>query len=186
MPVFWTPYATFPLSDKRKSGLLVPRVRISNSTGFDLTIPYYFNIAPNHDATLAGRLMTNRGVQLQGEYRYLTSRGGGLLAGEYLPDDKQTDGYRGAFRFQHGGSFAPRWNSNINYNWVSDSDYFTDLGTNLAIASRSFLEQTGDVNYAGNGWSGLARVQAFQTIDDTIAPESRPVQTPTPASHCGD
>ncbi|NCF29807.1 MAG: LPS assembly protein LptD, partial [Gammaproteobacteria bacterium] len=174
VPVFWTPYATFPLSDKRKSGLLVPRVRISNSTGFDLTIPYYFNIAPNHDATLAGRLMTNRGVQLQGEYRYLTSRGGGLLAGEYLPDDKQTDGYRGAFRFQHGGSFAPRWNSNINYNWVSDSDYFTDLGTNLAIASRSFLEQTGDVNYAGNGWSGLARVQAFQTIDDTIAPENRP------------
>ncbi len=174
VPVFWTPYATFPLSDKRKSGLLVPSVRISNSTGFDLTIPYYFNIAPNHDATLAGRLMTNRGVQLQGEYRYLTSRGGGLLAGEYLPDDKQTDGYRGAFRFQHGGAFAPRWNSNINYNWVSDSDYFTDLGTNLAIASRSFLEQTGDVNYAGNGWSGLARVQAFQTIDDTIAPESRP------------
>ncbi len=174
VPVFYTPYATFPLSDKRKSGLLVPQVRVSNSTGFDLTIPYYFNIAPNQDATVAGRLMTKRGLQLQGEYRYLTGRGGGVLSGEYLPDDRAFDGYRGAFRYQHGGAFAPRWSTSVNYNWVSDSDYFTDLGTNLAIASRSFLEQTGDVTYAGNGWSSLARVQAFQTIDDTIAPEDRP------------
>ena len=174
VPIFYTPYATFPLSDKRKSGFLVPKVRISNSTGFDLTIPYYFNIAPNHDATLAGRLMTKRGLQLQGEYRYLTGRGGGLLAGEYLPDDRESGGYRGAFRYLHGGTFAPRWSTNINYNWVSDSDYFTDLGTNLAIASQSFLEQTGDINYAGNGWSALARVQSFQTIDATIAPPNRP------------
>ena len=81
VPVFYTPYATFPLSNKRKSGLLVPKVRIANSTGFDLTVPYYFNIAPNQDATLAGRLMTKRGLQLQGEYRYLTRLGGGLVAG---------------------------------------------------------------------------------------------------------
>ncbi len=174
IPIFYTPYATFPLSDKRKSGLLVPKVRIANSTGFDLTIPYYFNIAPNHDATLAGRLMTKRGLQLQGEYRYLTGRGGGLLAGEYLPDDREFDGYRGAFRYQHGGAFARGWSSDVNYNWASDSDYFTDLGTNLSIASQSFLEQRGDVTYSGNGWSAVARAQAFQTIDTTIAPESRP------------
>jgi LPS-assembly protein len=174
VPIFWTPYATFPLSNKRKSGLLVPRVRIANSTGFDLTVPYYFNIAPNHDATLAGRLMTKRGLQLQGEYRYLTHLGGGRVAGEYLPDDREFDGYRAAFRYQHGGSFAPRWGANVNYNWVSDTDYFTDLGTNLAIASRNFLEQTGDVTYSGNGWSALARAQAFQTLDTTLAPADRP------------
>ena len=174
IPIFYTPYATFPLSDKRKSGFLVPKVRIANSTGFDLTVPYYFNIAPNHDATLAGRLMTKRGLQLQGEYRYLTGRGGGLLAGEYLPDDREFDGYRGAFRYKHGGAFARRWSSSVNYNWVSDSDYFTDLGTNLSIASQSFLEQRGDVSYSGDGWNAVARAQAFQTIDTTIAPESRP------------
>ncbi len=174
IPIFYTPYATFPLSDKRKSGFLVPKVRIANSTGFDLTVPYYFNIAPNHDATLAGRLMTKRGLQLQGEYRYLTGRGGGLLAGEYLPDDSEFDGYRGAFRYKHGGAFARRWSSSVNYNWVSDSDYFTDLGTNLSIASQSFLEQRGDVSYSGDGWNAVARAQAFQTIDTTIAPESRP------------
>ena len=174
VPIFYTPYASFPLSNKRKSGLLVPSVRVSNSTGFDLTVPYYFNIAPNHDATLAGRLMTKRGLQLQGEYRYLTNIGGGLVAAEYLPDDREFGAYRGAFRYKHDGMFAPRWRSDINYNWVSDSDYFTDLGTNLSIASRSFLEQRGDVTYSGNGWSGLARVQAFQTIDATLAPESRP------------
>jgi LPS-assembly protein len=174
VPVFYTPYATFPLSDKRKSGLLIPKVRISNSTGFDLTIPYYFNIAPNQDATLGGRLMTKRGLQLQGEYRYLTTRGGGLLSGEYLPDDREFGGYRGAFHYEHDGRFAPRWNTDIDYSWVSDKDYFTDLGTNLAIASRSFLEQRGDVTYSGNGWKSRARVQAFQTLDGTIAPENRP------------
>jgi len=174
VPVFYTPYATFPLSDKRKSGLLIPKVRISNTTGFDLTVPYYFNIAPNHDATLAGRLMTKRGLQLQGEYRFLTRLGGGELAGEYLPDDREYGGYRGAVKILQGGSFAPRWSTNVNYNWVSDSDYFTDLGTNLAVASRSYLEQTGSVDYAGDGWSGRARVQAFQTIDDSIAPSDRP------------
>jgi len=174
VPVFYTPYATFPLSNKRKSGLLVPKVRISNTTGFDLTIPYYFNIAPNHDATLAGRLMTKRGLQLQGEYRYLTRLGGGLLAGEYLPDDREFGAYRGALQYRHGGTFAPRWSANADYNWVSDSDYFTDLGTNLAVASQSFLQQTGSVNYAGDGWGAVARVQAFQTIDDTIAPADRP------------
>lgn len=174
VPVLYTPYATFPLSNKRKSGLLVPEVRVSNSTGFDLTVPYYFNIAPNHDATLAGRIMTKRGLQLQGEYRYLTKLGGGLAAGEYLPDDSEANRYRAAFRFQHGGSFAPRWEANADYNWVSDTDYFTDLGTNLATASQSFLEQTGDINYTGNGWSALARAQAFQTLDTTIAPADRP------------
>ena len=174
VPIFYTPYASFPLSDKRKSGFLVPGVRVSNSTGFDLTVPYYVNIAPNHDATVAGRFMTKRGLQLQGEYRYLTNVGSGTLAAEYLPDDREFGAYRGALRFQHSGSFTPRWSTNINYERVSDSDYFTDLGTNLAVASRSFLEQTAEATYAGNGWTGLARVQAFQTVDDTLAPSSRP------------
>lgn len=174
VPVLYTPYASFPLSNKRKSGLLVPTVRIANSTGFDLTVPYYFNIAPNQDATLAGRLMTKRGLQLQGEYRYLTTRGGGLLAGEYLPEDSEFGDYRGAFRYQHDGAFARRWKAHVNFNWVSDPDYFTDLGTNLAIASQSYLEQTGDITYAGRGWSALARTQAFQTLDTTIVPADRP------------
>ena len=174
VPVFYTPYATFPLSNKRKSGLLVPKVRISNSTGFDLLIPYYFNIAPNQDATIGGRIMTQRGLQMQGEYRYLTTWGEGLLAGEYLPDDREFGDYRGAVHYEHNGYFAPRWRAGADFSWVSDEDYFIDLGTNLAIASRSFLEQRGDVTYGGNGWTALARAQAFQTLDGTIAPENRP------------
>jgi len=174
VPIFYTPYATFPLSNKRKSGFLIPSVRVANTTGFDLTVPYYFNIAPNHDATLAGRLMTKRGVQLQGEYRYLTKLDNGLVAGEYLPDDREFGSYRAALKVLERGTFARRWSSYVDYNWVSDTDYFTDLGTNLAIASTSFLDQTASINYAGDGWSGLARVQAFQTIDDTIAPTDRP------------
>jgi len=174
VPVFYTPYATFPLSNKRKSGFLVPRIRIANNTGFDLTVPYYFNIAPNQDATLGGRLMTQRGLQAQGEYRYLTELGGGLLAGEYLPDDREYGGYRAAVDFQHDGFFTPRWQAEADYAWVSDSDYFTDLGTNLAIASVSYLDQSGRVQYWGDGWTGFGRVQAFQTVDETIAPNDRP------------
>jgi LPS-assembly protein len=174
VPVFYTPYASFPLSNKRKSGFLVPNVRISNSSGYDLTVPYYFNIAPNHDATLRGRFMTERGAQVQGEYRYLTKIGSGTVAGEYLPNDKKFGAYRGAFRYQHAGRFARQWSNKIDYNWASDPDYFTDLGTNLAIASQSFLEQTGEVTYSGSGWTGLARLQNFLTLDETIAPQSRP------------
>lgn len=174
VPVFYTPYLTFALSDKRKSGFLTPSVGYSKNTGFDFTVPYYFNLHPQFDATAAVRGMTDRGAQFQGEFRYLTKRGTGLVGGEVLPNDDQTGDTRAGFKFLHDGSFAPRWHTNIDYGWVSDEQYFEDLGTNLGIASRTHVEQRADLSYGGDGWSVLGRVQNFQTVDDTIDGLDRP------------
>lgn len=174
VPIFYSPWMTFPLSDRRKSGFLTPSYRVSGETGFELHLPYYWNIAPNRDATLTARGMTKRGVLLQGEYRYLTSRGDGQLGLEYLPHDAELGDDRAAFSFQHDGSFAPRWHTDVDVDWVSDENYFEELGTNLEIASQSFLERRGDLYYSGNHWSAFARVQDYQTVDETIVGTSRP------------
>ena len=173
-PIFYSPYLTFPLTDKRKSGFLTPSYRVSGQTGFEATLPYYWNIAPEQDATFGLRGMTRRGVLLQGEYRYLTHYGEGQAGLEYLPNDAVRGGDRAAFAFEHDGSFAPGWNTDIDIDWVSDKNYFEDLGTNLDIASRRFLQRRGDLRYHQRRWSILARVQDYQTIDETIAAASRP------------
>ena len=173
-PIFYSPYLTFPLTDKRKSGFLTPSYRVSGQTGFEIHVPYYWNIAPNQDATFTARGMTKRGVLMEGEYRYLTHYGRGELGLEYLPNDAKRGGDRGAFALQHDGSFASGWETDIDVDWVSDKDYFEDLGTNLDIASRRFLQRRGDLSYAQRRWSFLARVQDYQTIDETIAASDRP------------
>ena len=174
VPIFYSPYLTFPLTDTRKTGFLTPSYRYSGNTGFEFHLPYYWNIAPERDATLTARAMTDRGVQIQGQYRYLSHRGDGQLGVEYLPDDSQFGADRSAFSFQHEGTFAHGWTSGIDVDWVSDKAYFEELGTTLAIASRRFLERRADVKYSGNRWSVLARVQDYQTIDRTTAAGSRP------------
>ena len=176
MPVLYSPYLSFPLSDNRKTGFLVPSFRVSESTGVEATVPYYFNIAPNYDATLALRPMSDRGVQSQGEFRYLKEWGEGLFGVEYLPNDSKFDDDRTAFRFQHGGEFITRWRADANFDWVSDSNYFEDLGTELSVSSQSFLERRADLTYTGDAFWARARAQGYQTIDETLASDSRPYE----------
>ncbi len=174
VPVFYSPWMTFPLTDRRKTGFLTPSFGVSGDTGFEVRVPYYWNIAPHQDATFAARAMTDRGVLLEGEYRYLTERGFGQLGLEYLPHDSQRGEGRAALSLQHDGSFAPRWNTDINVDWVSDREYFEELGTNLEITSRQFLQRRGDLTYTGDHWYGLARIEDYQSIDRTIEGSSRP------------
>ncbi|MCP5153673.1 MAG: LPS-assembly protein LptD [Ectothiorhodospiraceae bacterium] len=178
VPIFWSPYLTFPLSDARKSGFLIPSFRLSGSSGAELTVPYYFNLAPEFDATVALRGMTDRGVQAQGEFRYLTRKGTGQIGLELLPNDSEYDGSRAALRFRHTGELdaAERWYAEADVGWVSDNDYFEDLGTNLGIAAQSHLERRADLTYRGDGWYARARVQDYQTLDDTIPVLDRPYE----------
>ena len=174
VPIFYSPVMSFPLSDKRKSGILTPSFRISGPAGPETTIPYYFNIAPDRDATLAARVMTDRGLQMQGEFRYLSLWGDGQFGAEFLPDDEEFGKDRGSVRFQHKGALTSRVSTNIDINWVSDKEYFEDLGTNLAIASKTHLQRRGDLSYSGSGFWARLRLQEYQTIDRTIAGTSRP------------
>lgn len=176
VPVLYTPYLSLPLDDRRQSGFLLPSVGNSSRLGLDLQAPYYFNIAPQLDATLAPRLMSRRGLMLGGEFRYLTAQEQGRLHGEILPDDHARPGSsaRGGLSFRQSGGFGPHWSTDVDFNLVSDSGYLEDFGGELRVTSSRQLERRGDLVYHGNGWSILGRLQGFQTVDRTIAPQDRP------------
>jgi LPS-assembly protein len=130
VPIFYSPFLSFPLTDARKSGFLAPSFGISDTNGIEATVPYYFNILPNMDATVAARGMSDRGVQLQGEYRYLFPFGSGELGLEVLPNDSKTDSTRTGVSVKHRSTYdLNRWQSEIDFAWVSDREYFEDLGT---------------------------------------------------------
>jgi LPS-assembly protein len=176
VPVFWTPYLSFPIDDRRKSGVLVPTLGSSEQTGIDITVPYYFNIAPNLDATLFPRYMSKRGFALGAELRWLTARQRGEAYGEVLPDDSEyQDGEtRGAFRLEHFGNYTPRLSSYVTFNYVSDDQYLEDFGNRLEVTSVRNLERRADLSYSGSGWNLLTRLQDFQTVDASLPPGARP------------
>ncbi|MFH0343401.1 MAG: LPS-assembly protein LptD [Chromatiales bacterium] len=175
-PVFYLPYITFPISDKRKTGFLPPTVGSTSESGFDLSTPYYWNIAPQHDATFQPRILSNRGVMLGGQYRYLLQSGGGELDFEYLPSDAGfEDESRSLVAFTHEQDFARRrGHAFLTYNRVSDSEYFEDFGSNLAVRSTRYLPQRADISYRGDYFNIFGRLQGFQTVDSTIPVENRP------------
>ena len=164
VPVLYTPYYSLPFGAERKSGFLTATTGVNSSTGADITVPYYFNIAPNRDLTIYPRYMSKRGTQLGGEFRYLESNYSGVLMGEFLPDDHITHTNRWAFSVKHMQTIRPGWNAYANINRVSDDLYTDNLGRTVGtVISRQFLQEVG-TNYGYKGWNFVARVQKFQTL----------------------
>jgi len=174
VPVFYTPYLRFPLSDTRKTGFLFPSIGSSDKTGLDLRVPFYWNISPERDATFALRYMKKRGTQLQGEYRYLMRSGTGTAEAEYLPDDQVYGKDRWLYNLRHDQGFSPNWSTNIGLERVSDDQYFNDLGTNLSVSAQQFLRSYGDLNFQTSSLSAVGRLEAWQTIDPSIQPDQQP------------
>ncbi|PUD98803.1 MAG: LPS-assembly protein LptD [Candidatus Sedimenticola endophacoides] len=169
VPFAYAPYLTFPIDDRRKSGLLTPSIGYSDSNGADISLPYYFNLAPNYDLTLTPRIISERGLMLGGEFRYLLEQHSGELRAELLPSDSASSAHdeRGSLSLRANGDPATRWHYDVNLNHVSDDDYFDDLGGSLAVSSTTTLERRADLAYHGNGWHALGRVQNFQTLGTT-------------------
>ncbi|MEW8027278.1 MAG: LPS assembly protein LptD [Candidatus Thiodiazotropha sp.] len=178
LPVLYIPYFTFPVDERRKTGLLIPSIGSSNRLGSELTLPYYFNIAPNYDATLTPRLMSKRGIMLGGEFRFLGEWQRSEISGEILPGDKQAspdhDDRRSALRFHHVSQPLPGLTTRIETNAVSDNEYLEDFGTGLAITSTRHLERVGEVGYNLGNWNLLGRIQRFQTVDDSLSESQHP------------
>ncbi len=178
IPFFYLPYASFPVDDRRKSGFLVPSIGSSDTTGADLSVPYYINIAPDMDATIVPRLMSKRGLMVGGEFRYLTKDYYAETKLEILPDDKERgsgeNSTRGAFSYYSHGYLTPRLTLDTNINYASDGDYFDDLDNSMAVSSSRYLERRGDLRYHGNSWNILARAQYYQTMDETVLRKDRP------------
>lgn len=173
-PILYAPWLDFSLDDSRKSGFLTPDFGVSDQRGFEFTAPWYWNIAPNRDATFYPRLMSRRGVQLGAEYRYLGRDFGGDLMLEALPDDRLADRgrYRGALR--HSQRLAGGWSGRLEYERVSDDQYFTDLSSHVRDTSRVNLLQEGMLQYDGGWWRASGRLQSFQTLQDPLAPITPP------------
>ncbi|HRP98485.1 MAG TPA: LPS-assembly protein LptD [Rhodocyclaceae bacterium] len=165
VPILWWPWMEFPLAEQRQSGFLVPTVGVSNRTGLDVSLPYYWNIAPNYDATIAPRLMGRRGLQLAGEFRYLTPDYHGETRAEWLPQDRATGETRALGSIQHQHRITPRLFGSVDLNAVSDDEYFEDLSSRLAVASRVNLLREARLFYAGGSWwSASALAQSYQTL----------------------
>ena len=178
VPILYMPYMTFPLNSDRKSGFLSPTFGSSSSSGVEVAVPYYWNIAPNHDATLTPKIFTRRGVQLGAEFRYLDSAYLGQFDSEYLPHDRVIDSNRYLVSWRHfqnlGGWLAPGWSASINAQTVSDDNYFRDLSTRIANTAQTNLPREAVLSYASLVGDFTARYLGYQTLQDPAAPITPP------------
>ena len=175
IPVFYSPYFTFPLNRERKSGFLAPGIGKNGHGGFETRIPYYWNISPNMDATITPRALANSGVMGMLEYRYLLKRGEGRVNLEYLPGDVGFDDRdRSLINIELNQDFLDRGHFYAVYNLASDPEYLEDFGTELAVSSTRYLPRRADLTYRGNNWSLLGRLHSYQIMDQSIRVTSRP------------
>jgi len=170
VPLLYSPYISFPLDDRRKSGLLFPKVGTSDENGLDISLPWYWNIAPHRDLTLTPRLMTDRGVMIGADFRYLNRRSSGSISGEYLASDKKFgDQDRSLVNIRHNGNPVPRLSTRIKASDVSDTSYFEDLGSSLVQTSQTSLERTAQAIWHGDSWQVGITVQDFQNADAALS-----------------
>lgn len=172
VPIFWSPYLNFPINDERKSGFVGSTFSFDVINGFEISAPYYLNLADNYDATLYPRVITKRGVQNGGEFRWLNELDEGEIYGDYLNHDQVADRERSQFYFRDTAKFDEFNTLSTLYEWVSDDEYFRDLGTDLNSASTTILPRHVQYTYDDEmDWSFMSQLEDFQTIAPGIVPE---------------
>ena len=176
IPVLALPRFSFPLTDKRKSGFLPPTVALDNLAGVEVLVPYYWNIAPNRDATLYPSFMSKRGVNLGGEFRYLEPSYRGQLRANYMPNDTLRDRARWGYAAQHSGAIdtgiagVGQVGVNINANRVSDDNYWRDFSRATTSLTERLLVTDASLNWSRDNFSTSLRALKWQTLQDVTAP----------------
>lgn len=168
IPVLYLPYFSFPINDKRQSGILYPSIGSNSSTGISLEQPIYWNIAPNYDLTFSPRLMSERGLQLKTEFRYLSEKHFGQANIEYLFDDQKlnNDAERYFYRFFHSGQISKNWRINADINGLSDDNYIVDLGSDYYNRADTHLYKTLGVSYFSENLDVTAQFRDFEVLGD--------------------
>lgn len=174
VPFLYTPWMTFSLNSERKSGVLSPSFGSTVNSGAEFSLPYYWNIAPNRDATITPRFMTKRGMQLKSELRYLDPKYVGTANLEILPNDQLANLDRSFMSLKHQHNLGSGWTGALNLERASDDNYFRDLSTNIGVTSQIHLLRDAILShvgaYEGMNWNFSARSQSFQTLQDPLAP----------------
>lgn len=179
VPIFYSPYLQLPVGDKRRSGFLIPNAKYSTSNYFEFYLPYYWNIAPNMDATITPHYIHKRGnIMWENEFRYLTHAGAGLMELDYLPSDKvfkdehptEGDKHRWLFYWQHAGVMDQVWRFNVDYTKVSDSSYFNDFSSKYGSSTDGYATQKFSVGYAIQNFDATVSTKQFQVFSDQSTP----------------
>ena len=174
VPLFYFPWLSFPLNDQRKSGFLSPKVGVSDESGYELTVPYYFNIAPNYDATLSVTTLSERGWKLDGEFRFITEKSKGSINYQVLPsDDKYDDEWRDYFKIGYEHKLGPRSKLTFKAEGVSDDDYFNDLSDSLVSSTTSALEREIRYSIDGTNWDFSLSALDYQVLDASYQPYAK-------------
>ncbi len=173
LPLLGAPYVEFPLSDQRRSGLLPPTFNLASQSGLEVALPYYLNLAPQHDATITPTLMSKRGLDLGGEFRYLEPDASGEMRGAYMPGDKLRDADRWSGSWQHRqnltdlpgvGSMGLR----LNLNRVSDANYWRDFPHSGRLLTQRLLPNEAALYWSRGDWSFSAGHYSWQTLQDPL------------------
>lgn len=174
VPLLYTPWMDFALNYDRRSGFMGPTFGSTSSGGAELTVPYYWNIAPNLDATFSPRFIAKRGIQFNNEFRYLEPNYKGEVHADVLPGDRVSMLDRNRFALKHNQNLGNGFGAALNINHVSDDNYFRDLSDSVTGTSQTNLLREGVVTYAGGWWNASARMQRYQTLQDPLAPVAVP------------
>jgi LPS-assembly protein len=174
VPILYAPWMDFPLKGQRKTGLLAPVIGSTTTGGTELTVPFYLNLAPNYDATIAPRYMAKRGLMLNDEFRYMGANYYGEMQLDTLQHDQLTQTSRSHQAYKQMQNLGGGFSDTVNLNRVSDNAYYRDLSTSVAGTSQVNLLREGVVNYGAEWWNAAVRVQSFQTLQDPLVPVAIP------------
>ena len=169
VPILAAPVLSFPISDERKSGLLTPSAGVDSVNGTQVVAPYYFNLAPNYDLTLIPTLMSKRGLDIDGEFRYLQPSYGGSLRVAALPSDKLRDDDRWYVSALHRQALDVPFGSmqlGLNINRVSDANYWRDFDRIATSTYARLIPSAGEVRWQQGRWSMVAGAYSFQALQD--------------------
>lgn len=198
IPVFYTPYFNFPIDKRRQSGFLFPTYGSSSTGGINFSFPYYWNIAPNYDATITPHVFVKRGLQINGLFRYLTEHSKGEIHASVLPNDVAFSNFqksaaiefannpslprllddnanRALFSLQNSTVFNEHWHGQVNYTAVTDDYYFQDFNTIPFIGMQNQLIRQGNLAYSGENWNFQGLLQTYQTLHPVNQP---PLENP--------
>ncbi|MEO7385940.1 MAG: LPS assembly protein LptD [Gammaproteobacteria bacterium] len=174
VPILYSPYLTYPIDNRRKTGLLLPDIGNSDQRGIEFELPYYLNPAPNYDATVSPHYMSERGLQVKGEFRYLNGGTSGVMNGEFLPNDDVTGDNRALLHWFNQSRLPAGFRATVDATDVTDSGYFEDLSSGLANTSLTHVRRRVDFELFNETWYTLLRIEDYETLDEAILPEDDP------------
>ena len=175
VPLLPVPYLSFPLSEQRKSGVLPPSIGLDTVNGSEVSVPYYWNIAPNRDATITPTLMSKRGVNIGTEFRYLEPKYSGEVQLDWMPADKLRDANRWGLNLKHQAQLDSAWTNsgaalNLSLNRVSDDNYWRDFSLANSSLTQRLLANDATLSWNNGAWANRVRTLKWQTLQDVTAP----------------